>query len=139
MPYITPLTINYLEPPNLIRRPAVPNALRIRLHMLPFHIVVPRLQKLVVVDVGQLDPSAFGFYFAEDLVFVVAPGVVEGAQLFGAADAAGGDLGDVDVGVVLGGVVDVLGDCEGDGGVRDGFAEEPGYALLGWDVRYEGN
>lgn len=137
MPYVMPLTVDHLEPPNLIRRPPVPNALRIRLHVLPFHVVVPRLQEFVVVDVGQLDPSALGFYFAEDLVFVVAPGVVEGAQLFRAADAAGGDLGDVDVGVVLGGVVDVLGNCEGDGGVGYGFAEEPGYALLGWGVRYE--
>lgn len=139
MPYVTPLTIDHLEPPNLIRRPAVANALRIRLHMLPVHIVIPRLQEIVVVDVRQLDPSALAFYFAEDVVFVVAPGVVEGAQLFRAADAAGGDLGDVDVGVVLGGVVDVLGNCEGDGGVGDGFAEEPGYALLGWGVRYEGD
>ena len=139
MPYVTSLTVDHLKPPNLIRRPAVRSALRIRLHMLPFHIVIPCLQEVVVVDVGQLYPSALAFYLAEDVVFVVAPGVVEGAQLFRAADAAGGDLGDVDMGVVLGGIVDVLGYREGDGGVGYGFADEPGYTLLGWGVRYEGD
>ena len=61
---------------------------------------------------------------------MVAPGVVEGALLCRTADAAGGYLGDVDVGIVFGGIVDVLGYGEGDGSVGDGFAEEPGYALL---------
>ena len=61
---------------------------------------------------------------------MLAPGVVEDALFLGAADAAGGYLGDVDVGIFFGGIVDVLGYGEGDGGVGDGFAEEPGYALL---------
>ena len=34
------------------------------------------------------------------------------------------------MGVFFGCVIDVLGYGEGDGGVGDGFAEEPGYALL---------
>ena len=63
---------------------------------------------------------------------MLAPVVVEGALFGRAADAAGGYLGDVDVGVVGFGV---LGYGEGDGGVGDGFAEEPGYALLGGGVR----
>ena len=37
---------------------------------------------------------------------------------------------DVEVGVFLSGVVDVFFYGKGDGGVGDGFAEEPGYALL---------
>ena len=130
MPHITPLTIHLFEPPNLISRPPIANAFRQRLHMLPFHIIVPRLQKVVVVNIRQLDPPALAFDFAEDLVFVLAPGVVEDALFLGAADAAGGYLGDVNVGVFFGGVVDVLGYGEGDGGIGDGFAEEPGYALL---------
>ena len=37
------------------------------------------------------------------------------------------------MGVFFSGVVDVFADGEGDGGIRYGFAEEPGYALLvGW-------
>ena len=42
------------------------------------------------------------------------------------------------MGVFFGGVVDVLGYGEGDGGVGDGFAEEPGYALLIWVLDREG-
>ena len=67
---------------------------------------------------------------------MLAPFIVEGALFGRAADAAGGCLGDVDVGVVGFGV---LGYGEGDGGVGDGFAEEPGYALLGGGVRWERN
>lgn len=67
---------------------------------------------------------------------MLAPVVVKGALFGRAADAAGGYLADVDVGVVgLG----VLGYGESDGGVGDGFAEEPGYALLSGGVRWEGN
>lgn len=62
---------------------------------------------------------------------MLAPSVVENAILRRAADAAGGYLGDVDVGVFVVGVVDVLGYGESDGGIGDGLAEEPGYALLG--------
>ena len=98
--------------------------------MLPLHIVIPRLQEVVVVDVCQLDPPAPALHLSEYLVLVLAPGVVEGALLRRAADAAGGYLGDVDVGEFVGGVIEVLGDGEGDGGVGDGFAEEPGHALL---------
>ena len=37
------------------------------------------------------------------------------------------------MGVFLSVIIDVFIDCEGDGGIRYGFAEEPGYALLvGW-------
>lgn len=61
---------------------------------------------------------------------MLAEGVVESASFRRAADAAGGYLVDVEVGVFFGGVVDVLGYGEGDGGVGDGFAKEPGYALL---------
>ena len=60
---------------------------------------------------------------------MVAPDVVECALFGRAADAAGGYLGDVDVGSAG---VGVLGYGEGDCGVGDGFAEEPGYALLRW-------
>ena len=101
--------------------------------MLPLGIQPPRLEEIVVVHVRQFDPAASGFYFAEDLVLVLAPVVVEGALFRRAADAAGGDLADVDVGV---GGLGVLGYGEGDGGVGDGFAEEPGYALLGGVVRW---
>ena len=68
---------------------------------------------------------------------MLAEGVVERALFRRAAHAAGGYLVDVDVGVFVGGVVDVLAYGEGDGGVGNGFAEEPGYALL-WDVRMAG-
>ena len=61
---------------------------------------------------------------------MLAPRVVENAILRRAADAAGGYLGDVDVGVFVVGVVNVLGYGESDGGVGDGLAEEPGYTLL---------
>ena len=100
--------------------------------MLPLRILPSRLQEIVVVYIRQFDPAASGVYFAKDLVFVLAPVVVEGALFGRAADAAGGDLVDVDVGVAG---IGVLGYGEGDGGVGDGFAEEPGYALLGGGVR----
>ena len=61
---------------------------------------------------------------------MLAEGVVESAFFRRAAHAAGGYLVDVDVGVFVGGVVDVFAYGEGDGGVGNGFAEEPGYALL---------
>ena len=130
-----PLPAHLLKTPNLIRRPPVALALRPRLHMLPFHVIIPRLQKLVVVHILQLHPPTPTLHFAENLVFVVAPGVVERALFRRAAHAAGGHLRDVDVGVFVGGVVDVLRYGEGYGGVGDGFAEEPGYALLGWGIR----
>ena len=67
---------------------------------------------------------------------MLAPVVVEGALFGRAADATGSYLVDVDMGVAgLG----VLGYGEGDGGVGDSFAEEPGSALLGGGVRWEGN
>ena len=132
---MSPLPFDFLKPPDLIRRPPIaPNTLRHRLHMLPLQIQPPRLQKIVVVDIGQFHPAASGVYFPEDLVLVLAPVVVEGALFSRAADAAGGYLGDVDVGV---GGLGVLGYGEGDGGVGDGFAEEPGYALLSGGVRWE--
>ena len=56
---------------------------------------------------------------------MLAEGVVESASFRRGADAAGGYLVDVEVGVFFGGVVDVLLYGEGDGGVGDGFAEEP--------------
>lgn len=61
---------------------------------------------------------------------MLAEGVVESALFRRGANTAGGYLVDVDVGVFVGGVVGVFGYGEGDGGVGDGFAEEPGYALL---------
>ena len=135
MPHISPLPIDFLEPPNLIRRPPISYAVRYSLHVLPLQILPPRLQEVVVVNVCQFDPAASGVYFSEDLVFVLAPVVVEGALFGRAADAAGSYLGDVDVGVIIFGV---LGYGEGDGGVGDGFAEEPGYALLGGGVNWVG-
>ena len=132
-----PLAGDLLEPPNLIGRPPVADALRQRLHMLPFHVVVAGLQEVVVVDVRQLDPPALALDLAEYPVLVLAPGEVEDALFLGAADAAGGYLGDVDVGVFPGGVVDVLVYGEGYRGVGDGFAEEPGYALLILGIRHE--
>ena len=125
-----PLTTHLFKTPNLIRRPPIVDALRPSLHMLPLHIVKPRLQKVVVVHIFQLDPPAPRLDLAEDLVFVIAPAVVEGPLFRRAAHAAGGYLVDVDVGVFVGGVVDVFAYGEGDGGVGNGFAEEPGYALL---------
>ena len=133
-----PLALHLLETPNLIRRPPISNALRQRLHVLPLHIVIPRLQEVVVVDILQLDPAAPALDLSEDLVLVLAPRVVEGAVLIRAADAAGGYLCDVDVRALVGGFVDVLRYGEGDGRVGDGFAQEPGYALLGWGVRWGG-
>ncbi len=66
---------------------------------------------------------------------MVAFAPVQDAVLVGGADAAGGDLGDVDVdgrvGGGGGGVRGVLADGQGDGGEGDGFAEEPGEALEG--------
>ena len=125
MPHISPLPFDFLKPPNLIRRPPFSYTLRHSLHVLPLRIQPPGLQKVVVVHIHQFHPAASAVYFPEDLVLVLAPIVVEGALFGRAADAAGGYLGDVDVGVVGFGV---LGYGEGDGGVGDGFADEPGYA-----------
>lgn len=61
---------------------------------------------------------------------MVAEGVIENASFRRAANAAGGYLVDVDVGVFFGSVVNVFVYGEGDGGVGDGFPEEPGHALL---------
>lgn len=52
---------------------------------------------------------------------------IEGAFFGGAGDSRRGDGEDVDVGE---GTVGVFGDGEGYGGHGDGFAEEPGDALL---------
>lgn len=125
-----PLTVHLLKPPSLISRPPIVNALRPSLYMLPFHIVKPRLQEVVVINILEFDPSAFALDLSEYLVLMLTEGVVESALLHRAANAAGGYLVDVEVGVFLGGVIDVFGYGEGDGGVGDGFAEEPGYALL---------
>ena len=69
---------------------------------------------------------------------MIAPGVIEDALLRRAADAAGGDLRSVDVGELVGGIVDILSDGQGDCGVGDGFAQEPGYALLDWVLDHGG-
>ena len=58
---------------------------------------------------------------------MIAESPVQCAQLGRAFDAAGRRLRDVDVG-------GVFVDGEGYGGVGDGFAEEPGDALLGGRV-----
>lgn len=125
-----PLTTHHFKPPNLVRRPATADALRQSLHMLPLHIVIPSLQKVVVVHIRQLDPPTPALDLAEYPVLVLPPRVVERAVFRRAAHAAGGDLGDVDVGALVGCAVDVLAYVQGDGGVGDGFAQEPGYALL---------
>lgn len=125
-----PLAIHLLKTPSLISRPPIVNALRPSLHMLPLHIIKARLQKVVVVNILQLDPPTLALHFSEYLVLMLAEGVVKGTLFCRAANAAGGYLVDVDVGVFVGGVVDVLINGEGDGGVGDGFAHEPGYALL---------
>ena len=130
MPYITPLAINLLETPNLIGRPPIVYALRQSLHMLPLHIVKPGLQEVVLVNILQLDPPTPALHFSKYLIFMIPPGVVKSALFRRAANAAGSYLRDVDVGVFFRGVVDVFVDGEGDGGIRYGFAEEPGYALL---------
>lgn len=54
---------------------------------------------------------------------------IKGAVLSRTGDAAGRYLLDVEVCETRFGI-NVLGDCEGDGGHGDGFAEEPAYALL---------
>ncbi len=54
---------------------------------------------------------------------------IERAVLGRTGDAAGGYLLDVEVCETRFGI-NVFGDCEGDGGHGDGFAEEPAYALL---------
>ena len=132
MPRIKPLLADHLKPPNLIRAPAITDALRISLHPLPTILVQPPFQKelqiLLIIftltkrfaELGFVGPARLAEDFAEDAVLVLAHGPVERALFGRAAEAAGGDLRDVDVGCAGG--VGGLGDGEGDGGQGDGFA-----------------
>ena len=92
MPYMIPLAIYLLETPNLIGRPPIANALRQSLHMLPLHIVKPSLQKIVVVNIFQLDPPTPALHFSKYLIFMIPPGVVKSALFRRAANAAGSYL-----------------------------------------------
>ena len=98
--------------------------------MIPFHIVEAGLQEIIIINILQLDPPTLTLDLSEYLVLMLAEGPVENASFRRASNAAGGYLMNVEVGVFFGGVVDVL--CYGESycGVGDGFAEEPGNALL---------
>ena len=92
MSYITPLAIHLRETPDLIGRPTVVYALRQSLHVLPLHIVKPGLQKVVLVNILQLDPPTPALHFTKYLIFMVPPGVVKSALFRRRANAAGSYL-----------------------------------------------
>lgn len=129
MPDMIPPPIHHLEPPHLIRRPAAALTLHITLHEQALGVEPARLQPVIIRDLIEPAPATAAPHGAEDAIRVVAPGPIEGALLGRAGDAAGGDLGDVDVGDVVGRGA-VFGDGERDGGGRDEFAEEPSDVLL---------
>ena len=85
-----PRPAHHLEPPDLVRGPTIRLALNIALHEVALGRNPARLQPSVVVDLAELAPARLAAQLAEDAVFVVAPGPVEGAELGRAAYAAGG-------------------------------------------------
>lgn len=99
-----------------------------------FPVVIPPLTQpflvIVIRQIRHLNPPALALHLSEYAIFMSAELPVQRPQLGGAFYAARRGLLDVDV---RGPVFFVFADAEGYGRVGDGFAQEPGDALLwGW-------
>ena len=98
--------------------------------MLPLRIIPPGTQPLLIVIILQildLDPPTLPLNLAEYTIFMRPVGPIQRSQLRGAADAPSRGLCDVDVRRAI---FFIFVDRERYGCVGDGFAEEPGDALL---------
>lgn len=124
---VPPLAVDDLEPPDLAGRPAVVEALDVAHDELGL-AVLPALLEELVGDLGLGgDPPRAALDAAEQPVAVLAEGVVEGAVLGGALDAARRRL--LDVHVRHPGLVDVLLDVQRHRRQADGLARQPAHAL----------
>lgn len=147
IPYVFPLALDHLEPPDLRRRPAAVLALDIRDDVLlavgAALLLVPLQEpclQILVVDVLDVQPPRLPLDRPKEPVAVVAEEVVEAALLRGALDAARADLVDLDVrdGAARGlsgrggRRVEVL-DVERERAGRDRLAGQPADALEGED------
>ena len=95
--------------------------------MLPFHVIPPFLQEIIIINITQFYPSALPLYISKDSIAMIAVHPIQNA-IFRRCDATGrGNLGDVDVGLI---VFDVFVDGQGNRGERDCTPEKPAYALL---------
>lgn len=99
--------------------------------MLPLQIIPPDLEKIVVVDISQLDPSRLRVHLTEHSIRVLPQLPVQNPQLL-RPNAPGRRLLNIDVGHTS--VIDVLLDGQGEGGQRDGFSQEPIDALLSGEL-----
>lgn len=87
--------------------------------MLPLQIVPPGLQKIVVVDILQLDPSRLPVHLTEHSILVLPQLPVQNPQLL-CMNPPRRPLLNIDVGHTS--VIDVLLNVQGEGGQRDGFS-----------------
>lgn len=129
---VPPLPVDFLEPPDLGGRPAAVEALDVADDELGLRRLPPLLEVLVGDLVLGGDPPGPALDVAEQPVAVLAEGVVEGAVLGGALDAARRRL--LDVHVRQPGLVDVLLDVQRHRRQADGLARQPAHALQrqGW-------